>query len=83
MSENNFEDIAAMNFEQSLQELEQIVDGLEKGNVPLDQSIAQYDRGQALRRHCVKLLEAAEAKVEKIKIGNGSKAIGSEPLDEG
>lgn len=83
MSENNFEDIAAMNFEQTLQELEQIVDGLEKGNVPLDQSISKYERGEALRNHCQALLKAAEAKVEKIKIGNGGKAVGTQPLDEG
>lgn len=82
MSENNFEDIATMNFEQALQELEQIVDGLEKGNVPLDQSISKYERGETLRNHCQALLKAAEAKVEKIKIGNGGKAMGTEPLDE-
>lgn len=82
MSENNFEDIAAMSFEQALQELESIVDGLEKGNVALDQSISKYERGEALRNHCQKLLKAAEVKVEKIKIGNGGTATGTEPFDD-
>lgn len=74
-------DIKEMSFEQALDELEKIVGGLEGGNVPLDQSIAQYERGEALRAHCQKLLSAAEAKVEKIRQGADGKAVGTEPLD--
>jgi exodeoxyribonuclease VII small subunit len=79
MSENT--DIKEMSFEQALGELEKIVSGLEGGNVELDKSIAQYERGEALRAHCQKLLAAAEAKVEKIKLGSDGKPAGSEPLD--
>lgn len=79
MSENA--DIKDMSFEQALDELEKIVGGLEGGNIPLDQSIAQYERGEALRAHCQKLLSAAEAKVEKIKQGSDGKPSGTEPLD--
>ncbi len=79
MSENA--DIKEMSFEQALDELEKIVGGLEGGNVPLDKSIAQYERGEALRAHCQKLLSAAEAKVEKIRHGADGKPIGTEPLD--
>ena len=74
-------DISALSFEQALEELEKIVSGLEGGNVPLDQSIAQYERGEALRAHCQKLLQSAQAKVEKIKLGADGKAAGTEPLD--
>jgi exodeoxyribonuclease VII small subunit len=74
-------DISALSFEQALEELEKIVSGLEGGNVPLDQSIAQYERGEALRSHCQKLLQSAQAKVEKIKLGADGKAAGTEPLD--
>lgn len=74
-------EIAKMSFEQALEELEKIVGGLEGGNVPLDQSITQYERGEALRAHCQKLLSAAEAKVEKIKLGGDGKPSGTEPLD--
>lgn len=74
-------DIAKMNFEQALEELEKIVGGLEGGDVPLDKSISQYERGEALRTHCQKLLAAAEAKVEKIKLGGDGKPSGTEPLD--
>lgn len=74
-------EIAKMSFEQALEELEKIVGGLEAGNVPLDQSITQYERGEALRTHCQKLLSSAEAKVEKIKLGGDGKPSGTEPLD--
>lgn len=75
------QEISKLNFEQALEELEKIVASLEGGNVPLDQSISQYERGEALRAHCQKLLSAAEAKVEKIKLGGDGKPSGTEPLD--
>lgn len=74
-------DIAAMSFEQALDQLEKIVDSLEKGDVPLDESIRIYERGDALKKHCDKLLQAAEAKVEKIRLGRDGKPAGTEPLD--
>jgi len=79
MAEN--EDIQAMSFEQALAALEQIVDDLERGDVPLDQSIRIYERGEALKDHCDRLLKAAEAKVEKIRLSREGKPLGVEPLD--
>lgn len=73
--------ISAMTFEQALDKLEEIVEALEQGNVPLDQSITYYERGEELRKHCRKLLSAAESKVEKIRMDSEGKAAGSEPLD--
>lgn len=73
--------VAEMSFEEALRELETIVRELEQGNVPLEQSIAQYERGDALRGHCDRLLQAAEAKVEKIRRGGDGTAAGTEPLD--
>lgn len=81
MSAKNHKDIEAMSFEQALQELEGIVGGLEQGNVPLDQSISQYERGEALKSHCQTLLKSAESKVEKIKTNSQGQATGTEPLD--
>lgn len=75
------EDVASMSFERALAELEKIVEGLEQGNVALEESINQYERGERLRDHCQKLLGAAEAKVEKIRIGQDGKPAGVEPLD--
>ncbi|MCB1464185.1 MAG: exodeoxyribonuclease VII small subunit [Nitratireductor sp.] len=74
-------DIASMSFEQALQELEKIVESLEQGNVELEKSIGYYERGEKLRDHCQKLLGAAEAKVEKIRLNADGKPAGTEPLD--
>ena len=75
------DDIRAMSFEQALQALEAIVDDLERGDVPLDQSIRIYERGEALKAHCDRLLKAAEDKVEKIRLSRDGKPVGIEPLD--
>ncbi len=78
---NKADDIAKMSFEAAMQELEQIVAKLEKGDVELEESIAIYERGEALRGHCDALLKKAEAKVEKITLGADGKPAGTEPLD--
>ena len=75
------EDIRAMSFEQALEALERIVDDLERGDVPLDQSIRIYERGEALKAHCDRLLKAAEDKVEKIRLTREGKPLATEPLD--
>ena len=74
-------DIASLPFEKALAELEGIVTRLESGKVDLEQSIAIYERGEALRAHCQKLLAAAEKKVEKIRVSAEGKPAGTEPLD--
>ena len=75
------QDVKAMTFEQALEALERIVDDLERGDVPLDQSIRIYERGEALKAHCDRLLKAAEDKVEKIRLSRDGKPVGTEPLD--
>lgn len=74
-------DIAQLAFEKALLELEQIVQKLERGDVPLEESIAIYERGEVLKAHCEKLLKAAEMKVEKIRLGSDGTPAGIEPLD--
>ncbi len=73
--------IEGMTFETALAELEQIVDRLERGDVPLAESISIYERGEALKQHCERLLKEAEMRVEKIRLGSSGPA-GTEPLDE-
>lgn len=75
-------DIKDMTFERALKELESIVSRLERGDVELEESIAIYERGEALRDHCDRLLKQAEAKVEKLTLGTGGAPRGTEPLDE-
>ena len=74
------DDIKAMSFEQALEELRGIVDGLERGDGSLDQSIKAYERGSLLRLHCDAKLREAHMKIEQIRV----KADGtptSEPFD--
>ncbi len=75
------DDIKSLTFEQALKELEQIVGKLERGDVELEPSIALYERGEALRSHCEKLLQRIEAKVEKITLDAQGAPTGSVPLD--
>ncbi|MEL4374330.1 exodeoxyribonuclease VII small subunit [Brucella cytisi] len=74
-------DITVMSFEDALKQLEKIVDDLERGDVPLEESIRIYERGEALKKHCDTLLKSAEDKVEKIRIGRDGQPVGTEPLD--
>ncbi len=59
----------AMSFEQSLDRLEEIVRHLEKGDLPLSDSLALYEEGTALIAACSKQLDEAEQKVVKLRKG--------------
>ena len=74
-------DIATLSFEKAVAELENIVARLERGDVALDESIAIYERGEALKKHCDQLLKAAEDRIEKIRLDRAGKPAGTEPLD--
>ena len=71
----------AMTFEEALKELEGIVGRLERGDVPLAESVAIYERGESLKNRCAALLKEAEARVEKIRLSPGGRPAGIEPLD--
>jgi len=72
--------VADMTFEEAMAALEQVVGALEKGDVPLDASIALYERGTALKAHCAGKLKDAEEKVELIRTAEG-RAIGTVPAE--
>ncbi|HKZ96081.1 MAG TPA: exodeoxyribonuclease VII small subunit [Hyphomicrobiaceae bacterium] len=74
-------DIKDMSFERALKELETIVSRLERGDVELEESIAIYERGEALKDHCDRLLKQAEARVEKLTFNADGTPKGTEPLD--
>ena len=74
-------DVAALPFEKALAELEDIVRQLEGGRVPLEQSIAIYERGEVLKRHCEALLKRAETRIERITLGPDGRPTGTVPLD--
>ncbi|MGV8955430.1 MAG: exodeoxyribonuclease VII small subunit [Cypionkella sp.] len=72
--------VAEMTFEEAMTALEAVVTQLERGEVALEQSIALYERGAALKAHCADKLKAAEEKVELIRAAEG-RAVGTTPVE--
>lgn len=62
-------DTETLSFEEALRRLEAIVQQLERGDVPLDQSITLYAEGDRLRAQCQSRLEAAQARIDQIVSG--------------
>lgn len=81
MADNINADVKRLPFERSMEELETIIKRLEGGQVPLEESVQIYERGEALKRRCEELLRQAEARVEKITLDASGKPTGTEPLD--
>lgn len=75
-------DVKEMSFEDAIKELETVVGQLERGDVALDESIALYERGAALKARCEAKLKEAEEKVAKITLGEGGAPTGTAPLDD-
>ena len=75
-------DIAKLSFEDALAQLEDIVRNLEGGDSALDDAIAAYERGAALKRHCETKLRQAHARVDKISLGPDGRPE-TEPADVG
>jgi exodeoxyribonuclease VII small subunit len=72
--------VAEMTFEEAMAALETVVGQLERGDVALEQSIALYERGAALKAHCAAKLKSAEEKVELIRVQEG-RAIATTPAE--
>jgi len=66
MAKQEKKDIDKLSFEEAITELTGIVDKIESGQVPLQTSIEQYEKGMALIKHCRGILQAAEKKIEKV-----------------
>ncbi len=71
----------ALKFEDALKALEEIVHKLESGEAPLDESIALYERGHALRALCQQRLDAAKARIEQISLGADGAPSGTKSFD--
>jgi exodeoxyribonuclease VII small subunit len=67
MAKNKDEnDISNLSFEQAIKELTTIVAKIEQGQIPLQDSLEQYEKGMALIKHCRGILQKAEKRIEKI-----------------
>ncbi|MGB0960713.1 MAG: exodeoxyribonuclease VII small subunit [Halocynthiibacter sp.] len=73
--------VSEMSFEDAMKELEHVVGQLETGNVPLEQSIALYERGAALKKRCEDKLKEAEEKVASITLNSEGVPTGTTPVD--
>ena len=62
-------------FEQSLKQLEELVEQLEKGDIPLEESLKSFERGIQLTRACQKALRDAEQKVEILLEDQGTDTL--------
>ena len=65
------DDVTSFLFDQALEELRTVVAKLEEGGLPLEESIALYERGAALHDHCARLLDSAAARLDRLVDGSG------------
>jgi exodeoxyribonuclease VII small subunit len=75
--------IAELSFEEALKELERIVGRLESGEAQLQEAIDLYERGDQLRRQCAARLDAAQARIEAIRVDSEGKPAGTAPFAAG
>lgn len=68
-------------FEQNMERLEQIVRAMERGDVPLEESLKLFQEGTALVQSCGKLLDEAEFQVKQIAVSADGRPV-EEPFDE-
>ena len=73
--------ISEMTFEQAMSELERIVTELERGDVPLEDSISLYEKGAELKKRCETKLKEAEQKVAAITLDEDGSVMGTKPLE--
>ena len=72
-----------LSFEAALKELEGVVARLESGDTPLADAITLYERGDTLRRLCAERLDAAQARVEAIRLDAAGQPAGTRPFAAG
>src|SRR3546814_11158103 len=75
--------IEDLSFEEALHELEAIVSRLESGETPLQDAIDLYERGNKLRRRCADRLDAAQARIEAIRLDAEGRPVGTQPFAAG
>ena len=74
-------DIAALSFEEALDQLRALVGTVERGEAKLDEAIEAYATGSALRQHCQNKLAEAKAKIEQLTFSPDGQPNGTEPFE--
>ena len=73
--------VGEMSFEEAMTELEKVVSDLERGAVPLEESIKLYERGAELKARCEAKLKEAEEKVAQITLSADGEPTGTTPVE--
>ncbi len=68
-------DVDALSYEEAFEELQAVVDELEAGKLPLEESLALFERGQALSSRCTALLEQAQLRLTELTAGADGEPI--------
>lgn len=74
-------DVNKMEFEEALKELEEIVRVLEDGKSTLKESVELYERGVVLKKHCDKILDATQLKINQIEVNKDTGEVSITPMD--
>jgi exodeoxyribonuclease VII small subunit len=74
------DDIGGLSFEESIKELTDIVGKIEQGEIPLQDSLEQYEKGMTLIKHCRDILQKAEKQIEKITEADVTKNKDDKPV---
>ncbi len=74
------DDVGGLSFEEAIKELTNIVGKIEQGEIPLQNSLEQYEKGMTLIKHCRDILQKAEKQIEKITEANLTKSKDDKPV---
>jgi exodeoxyribonuclease VII small subunit len=75
-------DLAGLDFETAIEELEALVDQMEAGDLTLEASLVAYERGVRLTRHCQTALRNAELKIKQLTEGDRLEPLDPEAFDD-
>jgi exodeoxyribonuclease VII small subunit len=81
-STKGVQDGGKISFEEAIRVLTEIVEKIETGQVPLEESLVQYEKGMALIGQCRRILQDAEKRIAEIEQRHGSDSEGREPEEE-
>jgi exodeoxyribonuclease VII small subunit len=78
----NKDEVGKLGFEDSIKRLKNIVEKIEQGEIPLQDSLEQYEQGMLLIKHCRDILQKAEKRIEKITKEQSAEPEPAEPKAE-
>lgn len=77
----DYHKIKDLDFEEAMDQLNEIIQGLESGEVKLSDSVDKFELGSELAKHCKKLLDDAETRINAIKIDGAGDIISEQKID--